>query len=111
MSPAKLRPLRNRLRQSVRDAGLTDLSPTGQTAQKPFWELEPSPAIIDPDEWDTLNQAIKQRARLTNAFLRDLYSDQDALREGIVPPEVTLADPYYRRACLNLSPTAPRPHH
>ena len=109
MSPAKLRPLRNRLRQSVRDAGLTDLSPTGQTAQKPFWELEPSPAIIDPDEWDTLNQAIKQRARLTNAFLRDLYSDQDALREGIVPPEVTLADPYYRRACLNLSPNRAAP--
>ncbi|MDB4384952.1 circularly permuted type 2 ATP-grasp protein [Opitutaceae bacterium] len=109
LTPAKLRPLRNRLRQSVRDAGLTDLSPTGQTTQKPFWELEPSPVIIDPEEWDSLNQAIQQRARLTNAFLRDLYSQQDALREGIIPPEFTLADPYYRRACLNLEPhrTAP----
>lgn len=109
LSPAKLRPLRNRLRQSVRDAGLTDLSPTGQTAQKPFWELEPSPVTIDPDEWDTLNQAIQQRARLTNAFLRDMYSRQSALREGIIPPEITLADPYYRRACLNLEPKRAAP--
>ncbi len=104
LSLAKLRPLRNRLRQSVRDAGLTDLSPTGHASQKPFWELEPSPLIIDPDEWDSLKAAIQQRARITNAFLSDLYSRQSALHGGIVPPEITLSDPYYRRACLNLEP-------
>lgn len=109
LSPAKLRPLRNRLRQSVRDAGLTDLSPAGHTAQKPFWELEHSPVIIDPAEWDQLRQAVQQRARITNAYLRDLYSRQDALKAGIVPPEITLADPYYRRACLNLEPERSAP--
>lgn len=104
LPPAQLRPLRNRLRQSVRDAGLTDLSPSEQHSKHPFWELEPTPLVLSPEEWQLLSTGIEQRARLTNAFLRDLYAEQEAMRAGIVPPEVTLADPYYRRACLGLDP-------
>ena len=104
LSPAQIRPLRNRLRQSIRDAGLTDLSPTPEQEDADFWDLDPTPLVIPPEEWALLEAGIKQRARLTNAFLHDLYSKQEALRAGAVPPEVPLADPYYRRACLELSP-------
>lgn len=104
LSPAQIRPLRNRLRQSIRDAGLTDLSPTPEQEDADFWDLDPTPLIIPPEEWDLLEAGIKQRARLTNAFLHDLYGKQEALHAGAVPPEVPLADPYYRRPCLELSP-------
>ncbi len=103
---AQLRPLRNRLRQSIRDAGLTDLSPTSQGSRgdAEFWDLEPSPLVIPASEWSQLSAGIVQRARLVNAFLHDLYHQQEVLREGVVPPDYTLADPYYRRPCLDLTP-------
>lgn len=104
--PAQFRPLRNRLRQSIRDAGLTDLSPpaNGSDATSDFWDLEPTPLIIPAVEWQSLRLGIEQRARLINTFLHDLYGPQEAMREGIVPPDFTLADPYYRRPCLGLTP-------
>ncbi len=101
---AQIRPLRNRLRQSIRDAGLTDLSPSRDESRTAFWELEPTPLIIPAAEWALLESGLRQRARLANAFLSDLYGKQDALRAHAVPPEFTLADPYYRRPCLGLTP-------
>ncbi len=103
-SKAQLRPLRNRLKLSVRDAGLTDLFPTDRDADRAFWELEPTPLIIPPEEWTLLEAGIRQRARLINAFLADLYHEQRALHAEVVPPEVTLADPYFRRPSLGLQP-------
>jgi len=104
--PAQFRPLRHRLRQSIRDAGLTDLSPPtpGGETDSDFWDLEPTPLIIPAAEWQTLQVGIVQRAKLVNAFLHDLYGQQSAMREGVVPPDFTIADPYYRRPCLGLTP-------
>lgn len=101
---AQIRPLRNRLRQSIRDAGLTDLSPSPDQSREAFWDLEPTPLIIPASEWRALARGITQRARLINAFLSDLYGAQESLRANVVPPEFTLADPYYRRPCLGLTP-------
>ena len=106
---ARLRPLRNRLRISIRDAGLTDLNPSAKATDRPFWTLEPTPLVIAPEEWSTLSNAIAQRARLTNAFLNDMYHHQHGLRDGIVPPELVLADPYYRHACRHLVPAEATP--
>ena len=86
----------------MRDAGLTDLFPVEGEAESTFWELEPTPLIIPPEEWTLLEAAIRQRARLINAFLFDLYHEQNALKAEVVPPEATLADPYFRRPSLGL---------
>ncbi|GAB5560740.1 MAG: circularly permuted type 2 ATP-grasp protein [Synoicihabitans sp.] len=102
--PAQLRPLRNRLRQSVRDAGLTDFTPHETSTKTPFWELEPTPLIISASEWRKLESATIQRARIINALLQDLYAEQKIMRAGVLPAELTLADPYYRRACWGLHP-------
>jgi uncharacterized circularly permuted ATP-grasp superfamily protein/uncharacterized alpha-E superfamily protein len=111
LHPAQLRSLRNRLRLSIRDAGLTDLaaaaSHDGDPA--PFWQVEPTPLILGADEWNVLERALRQRARLVNAFLADLYGAQTVLKERVLPPEIALADPYYRRPCLGLTPNRTTP--
>lgn len=100
------RALRLRLQRLIRDAGQTDLAPEVASAAgvAPFWEIEPTPLVIDVAEWKMLSTALLQRARLINTFLRDIYSQQSALKERILPPEIILADPYYRRPCLHLEP-------
>jgi len=92
------------LRLSIRDAGLTDSAPSPEAHDDPFWELEPTPLILPPEEWQLLENAIRQRARLVNCFLHDIYDRQEAVADGIVPPEFVLNDPYFRRPCLGLTP-------
>jgi len=111
--PAQLRAVRHRLRLSIRDAGLTDLRHSHEEQRGadsgPFWDIEPTPLIIDAAEWARLEAAIAQRARFVNALLVDLYSSQEALKQRIVPPEVVFDDPYYRRPCCGLEPGRQNP--
>ena len=109
LHPAQLRPLRARVRASIRDAGLTDFGLTPGLNGLPFWELEPTPLVIDSQEWNTLESALRQRAHFVNALLVDLYGGQQALHQQILPPELILSDPYYRRPCLGLEPDRASP--
>lgn len=105
------RALRMRLQRLIRDAGQTDLAPEGtpEAGASPFWELEPTPLVIEAAEWKMISTALIQRARLINTFLRDIYTQQAALKERLLPPEIILADPYYRRPCLHLEPNRVNP--
>lgn len=99
--PLQQRRLRKRLRVAVRDTGLVDLSPEHSSPEK-FWDLDPSPLIVGAEEWVRLEAALIQRARFVNALLVDVYGKQRVLTERLLPPEVVLADPYYRRPCLGI---------
>jgi uncharacterized circularly permuted ATP-grasp superfamily protein/uncharacterized alpha-E superfamily protein len=112
LHPAQRRTLRPRLRLSIRDASLTDLSHPDDAsgrASNHFWKLEPTPLVLTAEEWAPLETGLRQRARLVNALLVDLYQNQQALREKILPPEAVLSDPFYRRPCLGLEPARPNP--
>ncbi|MBC8011805.1 MAG: circularly permuted type 2 ATP-grasp protein, partial [Burkholderiales bacterium] len=112
LHPAQRRTLRPRLRLSIRDASLTDLShpddSSGRAANQ-FWKLEPSPLVLSAEEWAPLEAGLRQRARLINALLVDIYHGQQVLREKILPPEAVLSDPFYRRPCLGLEPERANP--
>src|SRR5471032_3411005 len=112
VSAPQQRAWRQRLRGLIRDAGLADPGPQDPAhgaAGGPFWELEPTPLVINAAEWAGVAAGLRQRARFVNALLVDLYDRQEVLQQGIVPPEVILGDPYYRRPCLKLEPTRNNP--
>ncbi len=112
LHPAQRRTLRPRLRLSIRDASLTDLSPREDASGRShhhFWSLEPTPLVLSAEEWAPLEAGLRQRARLVNALLVDLYHRQQSLRAGILPPEAVLSDPFYRRPLLGLDPERANP--
>ncbi len=43
------------------------------------------PRIFDASEWERLSQGVAQRALALNAFLKDVYSNGEILKAGIVP--------------------------
>jgi uncharacterized circularly permuted ATP-grasp superfamily protein/uncharacterized alpha-E superfamily protein len=105
VSAPQQRAWRQRLRAVIRDAGFIEPAPRDAQPAKdegPFWALEPTPLVIDAAEWALLAAGLRQRARFVNALLVDLYDRQEVLKQGLVPPEVILGDPYYRRPCLRL---------
>jgi uncharacterized circularly permuted ATP-grasp superfamily protein/uncharacterized alpha-E superfamily protein len=110
LGPARERALRHRLNLSIRDACLTDLALTEfWSPDSPFWELDATPLILTAAEWRPLESALRQRARLINTLLVDLYDRREALRADILPPELVLDDPYYRRPRQGLSPARENP--
>ncbi len=60
------------------------------------------PRIIPAGEWATIEAGLVQRLRALNMFLADIYSDQKILMDGVVPRELVLGAPSYRREMQNL---------
>ena len=54
------------------------------------------PRIIPAGEWLMLEQGLRQRVKTLNAFLHDIYHDQEIIKAGIVPPEKVLGNSEYR---------------
>jgi carboxylate-amine ligase len=56
---------------------------SGQSRAQLF-PLDLVPRVITADEWALLTTGLGQRARALNAFLRDIYSDQQILADGVI---------------------------
>jgi len=66
------------------------------------WPLDPIPMVISTSEWEYIESAVAQRAKLLNSVLSDLYSKQRLVREHHLPPELLYGNPGYLRSCQGL---------
>lgn len=60
------------------------------------------PRIIPADEWAHIEVGIKQRLRALNVFLKDVYSQQFIIKDGIIPASLIFSCPYYLREMVNV---------
>jgi uncharacterized circularly permuted ATP-grasp superfamily protein len=60
------------------------------------------PRIIPSAEWDVIEAGLTQRLRALNMFLADIYGEQKILMDGIVPRDLVLGAPSYRREMQHL---------
>ena len=63
------------------------------------WELNPVPLCLPGSEWQTISRAVRQRARLLNCILEDLYGDQTLLANRLIPAALVLGNASYLRPC------------
>src|SRR5262245_2961531 len=54
------------------------------------------PRIIPANEWTHLSAGLRQRVRALNAFIADVYHEQEILAAGRIPPEQVLCNQQYR---------------
>jgi uncharacterized circularly permuted ATP-grasp superfamily protein len=59
------------------------------------------PRIITPGEWDYIEKGIKQRLKALNLFLKDIYSNQFIIKDGVIPAEMIYSCPHYLREMHN----------
>ena len=60
------------------------------------------PRVIPGAEWARIEAGLTQRLRALNMFLADIYSDQQILMDGVVPRDLVLQAPSYRREMQNI---------
>jgi uncharacterized circularly permuted ATP-grasp superfamily protein len=54
------------------------------------------PRVLPWEEWIRLAGGLKQRVRALNAFIHDIYHDQQILKAGVIPAEQILCNSQYR---------------
>jgi len=60
------------------------------------------PRLIEAAEWEKLSAGLSQRVRALNAFLSDIYSGREVLRDGIIPTELVVTGRYFTRQATGL---------
>ncbi|SDH16534.1 Uncharacterized conserved protein, circularly permuted ATPgrasp superfamily [Propionivibrio dicarboxylicus] len=60
------------------------------------------PRVIPADEWKALQGGLRQRVKALNAFLGDIYHDQDILRAGLIPEDQILNNAQFRREMIGV---------
>ena len=53
------------------------------------------PRVLAASEWQSLARGLVQRVKALNAFLHDIYHDQEILKAGRVPADMVLNNPFY----------------
>ncbi|NQW95265.1 MAG: circularly permuted type 2 ATP-grasp protein, partial [Polaromonas sp.] len=86
------------LRRQIRDNGVTyNVYADANGPQRP-WSLDLFPLIISPDDWADIETGIKQRTRLLNNIMADVYGPQNLLKQGLLPAALVQGHPGYLRA-------------
>lgn len=74
---------------------------SGEGVEKIF-PFDIIPRIITSDEWEFIEKGIKQRVTALNLFLKDVYSDQFIIKDGIVPIDIIYSCPHFLREMVNV---------
>jgi carboxylate-amine ligase len=68
---------------------------TGQSRAQLF-PVDLMPRVVGADEWASLTVGLGQRARALNAFLRDIYSEQAIMADGVIEVQALDRAPGFR---------------
>ncbi len=98
--PAELGARAEALDRALVDQGIT-FSLSGQ--ERPF-PLDLIPRVITAAEWTRLERGIVQRVRAMEAFLADIYGDQQIVRDGVLPKRLITSCAHFNRHAARLQP-------
>jgi uncharacterized circularly permuted ATP-grasp superfamily protein len=68
------------------------------------WPFDIVPRIIENSEWQQVHKGLEQRLKALNLFINDLYHDQQAVKDGIVPAELFATSKNFRKQCIGIDP-------
>jgi len=60
------------------------------------------PRIIHGSEWDHIERGLQQRLKALNLFLKDIYTDQQILKDKIIPAGLIASCPHFTREVFGI---------
>ena len=71
--------------------------------ERPF-PLDIVPRVVDAADWDVIERGVRQRVRVLEAFLADVYDAGLAFRDGILPRSLLMSSVHFHRAVADIKP-------
>ena len=66
------------------------------------WPFDIIPRLIQKREWEAIERGLAQRVRALNLFIDDIYHEQRALRDGVVPRAYIERSREFRAECVGI---------
>ena len=86
------------LQRQIRDNGVTyNVYADADGPQRP-WSLDLFPMLVSQQDWSFIEAGIRQRARLLDRVMVDIYGPQQLLAQGLLPSALVHGHPGYLRA-------------
>lgn len=60
------------------------------------------PRAIAANEWEQVDLGLRQRVQALNAFLHDIYHNQNIVKDGLIPRRLIVSNTYYRPEMVSL---------
>ncbi|AQZ95738.1 circularly permuted type 2 ATP-grasp protein [Halopseudomonas phragmitis] len=73
------------------------------------WQLDCLPWVINTEEWEVLEAGLRQRSRLLEHLIDDLYGERRVITEGLLPPELVYSHPGFLFSAADLPNQLERP--
>ena len=104
LSAAHLSSAQARVGRQMHENGVTYNVYASEDGPARPWTLDVLPFVVEGREWGWLDRGLRQRARLLNAIVADIYGPQRLLHEGVLPPALVFGNSGYLRACHGVQP-------
>lgn len=92
------------LERQIKDNGVTYNVYADENGPQRPWSLDLFPLIIEPESWEQIEQGVRQRMRLLERIMADVYSHGELLAQGLLPPALVYGHPGYLRAMHGVTP-------
>ena len=92
------------LARQIRDNGVTYNVYADEGGPQRPWSLDLFPLIITPESWQHIEDGVRQRMRVLEAVMGDVYGPQDLLQRGLLPSALVHGHPGYLRAMHGVAP-------
>ncbi len=102
LKPAEIEHRQQDISRQLRANGIAYSSLYHQRHSSRPWNLDLAPLVIEPADWNQISRALEQRALLKREILRDIYGDQQLLKQRIIPPEMIFAHRGYLRDAVDM---------
>lgn len=90
------------VRRLIRENGVTFNVYGADDGMDRPWHLDPFPMLVGGCEWARIESGLRQRARLLELLMEDVYGNQHCLKKGLLPPDLVHGHPGYLRPCHGL---------
>jgi uncharacterized circularly permuted ATP-grasp superfamily protein len=102
LGPAELADRQETLERSFLLQGITFTVYGADSATERIIPTDLFPRIVAACEWAKIEAGLIQRLKALNLFLADIYGEQKSLTDGVVPRDLVLGAPSYRRQMQHL---------
>jgi uncharacterized circularly permuted ATP-grasp superfamily protein len=104
LTPAEFEGRKKAVDLLLRNQGVTFTVYSDKAGIEKVFPFDPIPRLIAATEWERIERGLVQRTEALNLFLRDIYGDQNILRDGLIEPELIYGASSFRREMVGMLP-------
>ena len=102
--PEEFRTRQSRADLALLNAGITFTVYSDEAGTERVFPFSLIPRIVDAREWAGIDAGLKQRVSALNLFLRDVYNEQRAIRDGVIPADIVFGSEGYNLRMVGFTP-------